>query len=206
MAKLLTTNIPLGCACGGVRGVALGVSRLTGARIVCYCDDCQAYAAFLARPGITDAWGGTDVLQIAPSRVQLTNGVQALACVRLSRKGMYRWHCAECKTPMANTLSARIPLVSLFHCFMEGGATGNTRDELLGPPVGHVQTKFARGTLPNEPESLLRVVTRCGGLLGKWWLTGAGSPSPFFDTATRAPSVEPRILTTAERAALRPES
>jgi len=107
---------------------------------------------------------------------------------------------------MANTLSARVPFVSLFHSFMDRAATDNARNELLGPPIGHVQTKFARGTLPNEPESLLRVVTRCGGLLGKWWLTGAGTPSPFFDTATRAPTVEPRILTIAERAALRPES
>ncbi|HEX7452450.1 MAG TPA: DUF6151 family protein [Polyangiaceae bacterium] len=206
MAKLLTTDISLACACGKLRGVALGVSRVSAARIVCYCDDCQAYAAFLARPGITDAWGGTDVLQIAPSRVRLTNGVQALACVRLSEKGMYRWHCAECKTPLANTLSPRVPFVSLFHSFIAQGDSDsdNARDEVLGPPIGHVQTKFARGKLPNEPESVLRVLTRCGGLLAKWWLTGAGSPSPFFDAATRAPAVEPRILTAAERAALRP--
>jgi hypothetical protein len=206
LTKLLTTDSPLGCACGSLRGIALGISRVTAARVVCYCDDCQAYAAFLARPGITDAWGGTDVLQIAPSRVRLTNGVQALACVRLSEKGMYRWHCAECKTPLANTLSPRVPFVSLFHTFIAPDAAANARDELLGPPIGHVQTKFARGTLPNKPESLLPVVAHCVGLLGKWWLTGAGSPSPFFDTATRAPAVKPRILTTAERAALRPSS
>ena len=206
MAKLLTTDIPLGCACGKLSGLALGVSASSGARVVCYCDDCQSYAAFLARPGITDAWGGTDVVQIAPSRVRLTNGVQGLACVRLSTKGMYRWHCAECKTPVANTLSYRVPFASLFRTFVDPGATDNACEELLGPPIGHVQTKFARGTLPNEPEPMLRVVMHCGRLLGKWWLTGAGSPSPFFDTATHAPAVEPRILTPVERASLRPEA
>jgi hypothetical protein len=206
LEKLLTTDIPLGCVCGKLRGTALGVSRATTARIVCYCDDCQAYAAFLARPGITDAWGGTDVVQIAPSRVELTNGVQALACVRLSEKGMYRWHCGECKTPLANTVSPRVPFASLFRTVLDPGATDNACDELLGPPIGHVRTKSARGKPPSEPQSLFRIVTHCGGLLGKWWLTGAGSPSPFFDTATRTPAVEPRILTTAERAALRPAS
>jgi hypothetical protein len=124
----------------------------------------------------------------------------------LSEKGMYRWHCAECKTPVANTLSYRVPFASLFRSFMASGATVNACDEWLGPPIGHVRRKFARGTLPHEPQPLLRIITHCGGLLGKWWLTGAGSPSPFFDTATHTPTVEPRILSSAERAALRPQS
>lgn len=180
------------------------MSRASAARVICYCDDCQAYAAFLGRPGITDAWGGTDVLQMAPCRVQLATDLHTLACVRLSNKGMYRWHCAECKTPLANSLGPRVPFVSLFHSFIAPGATAAARDELLGPPIGHVQTKFARGTLPHEPEPLLGVIAHCGSLLAKWWFTGAGSPSPFFELKTRAPVVEPRVLTALERAALQP--
>jgi hypothetical protein len=205
LTKQITIDVPLACACGSLRGVALGVSPSSSARVLCYCDDCQAYAAFLARPGITDAWGGTDVLQMAPRRVQLTSSLQTLGCVRLSEKGMHRWHCAECKTPLANSLGPRVPFVSLFHSFMDVGAARATHDELLGPPIAHVQTKFARGTLPQRPEPLFGVIVHCAGLLAKWWLTGAGSPSPFFDPTTRAPIVPPRILTAAERAALQPE-
>ncbi|MEO6598333.1 MAG: DUF6151 family protein, partial [Polyangiaceae bacterium] len=65
-------DIPLRCDCGKLAGVALGVAPSSGCRVVCYCNDCQAFARFLARPGITDEWGGTDIFQIAPSRVRLT--------------------------------------------------------------------------------------------------------------------------------------
>lgn len=125
--------------------------------------------------------------------------------MRLSEKGMYRWHCAECKTPLANSLSPRVPFVSLFLAFLAQTGSDQIPDDQLGPPIGHVQTKFARAPLPKKPEPLLPVIAHCGSLLAKWWLTGAGKPSPFFDSATRAPVVEPRILSATERAALRPE-
>ena len=35
-----------------------------GCRVVCYCDDCQAFARFLACPGITDERGGTGKIKI----------------------------------------------------------------------------------------------------------------------------------------------
>ncbi|HET7540677.1 MAG TPA: DUF6151 family protein [Polyangiaceae bacterium] len=58
-------DIPLRCDCGTLTGVALGAGPSTGCRVVCYCDDCQAFARFLARPDTTDEWGGTDIFQIA---------------------------------------------------------------------------------------------------------------------------------------------
>jgi hypothetical protein len=206
------TEIPLRCACGTLRGVALAVSPESGCRVVCYCDDCQAFARFLAQPNILDQWGGTDIFQMAPSRVRITEGEDALACVRLSEKGLHRWYCGQCKTPVGNTVSARIPFVGLIHSFMDheahaalaaNGGSGRSRDETLGPPLGYVQSKFAIGTPPNPPNaSLAGVIWRSARLLARWWLTGAGSPSPFFDDR-RAPRVVPRILTVEERRALR---
>jgi hypothetical protein len=200
----MLTDIPLRCACGILRGTALGVSPRTGCRVVCYCNDCQAFARFLARPGITDEWGGTDIFQMAPSNVRITGGADALRCMRLSDKGMYRWYCGECRTPVGNTVSPRVPFVGIIHTFMDHASDGRARDDVLGKPLGYVNTKFAIGSLPSPPRgsSLLRVIARSVRLLGKWRLTGAASPSPFFDDHTHAPRTEPRILRPEERSAL----
>jgi hypothetical protein len=201
---LMPIDIPLRCACGKLTGVALGVSPSAGCRVVCYCNDCQAFAHFLARPGITDEWGGTDLFQMAPSKVRITAGADVLSCVRLSDKGLYRWYCGECKTPVGNTVSARLPFIGLIHTFMERLGDGRARDDVLGKPLGYVQTKSAIGRLPARPRgsSRIRVLGRSVRLLGKWWLTGAGSPSAFFDKRTRAPRSTPRVLSPAERRAL----
>jgi hypothetical protein len=200
----MTTDVPLRCACGKLRGTALGVSRSAGTRIVCYCDDCQAFARFLAQPGLTDAWGGTDIFQMAPGRVRITGGADALRCVRLSNKGMHRWYCGECKTAVGNTMGPRLPFVGLIHTFMDHASDGRSRDEVLGKPIGYVQAKFAIGTPPPQPRnaSLLRIVVRSARLLATWSLQGAGSPSPFFDDKTRLPRAEPRVLGAEERRAL----
>ena len=199
----MATDIPLRCSCGKLRGTALAVAPRAGCRVVCYCHDCQAYGRFLGRPGITDQWGGTDIFQMAPSKVRITSGAETLSCVRLSAKGMYRWYCGECKTPVGNTNGPRVPFVGLVHTFMDHGE-GRTRDDLLGKPVGYVRTSFAIGTLPAaaRDSSTLGVIARSVRLLGKWFLTGAGSPSPFFDAGTHAPRTPPRILRPEERSAL----
>jgi hypothetical protein len=197
-------DIPLRCECGTLAGVALGVAPSTGCRVVCYCNDCQAFARFLARPGITDEWGGTDIFQIAPARVRLTAGADALSCVRLSEKGMHRWYCGECKTPVGNTLSPGIPFVGLIHSFMDHRADGRERDTALGKPLGYVQTKFAVGDLSSRPQGTLplRVIARSVRLLGTAWLSGAGSPSAFFDDRTHLPRATPRVLRPDERRGL----
>jgi Family of unknown function (DUF6151) len=200
----MPTDISLRCACEKLRGTALAVSPRSGCRVVCYCVDCQAFAHFLARPDILDAWGGTDIFQMAPSRVRITSGADALSCVRLSAKGMYRWYCGACKTPVGNSNSPRVPFVGLIHTFIDPDSGDSARDAALGKPLGYARTKSAIGALPApiRDSTLLRVIARSVTLLGKWWLTGAGAPSPFFDDQTHAPRTRPRILTPEERRAL----
>ena len=193
---------PLRCACGALRGEALSVGPSMGTRMLCYCDDCQAFARFLGGPGILDHWGGTDVFQIAPARVRLSEA-GALSCMRLSAKGMFRFYCGQCRTPVGNCVGPRLPLISLHLPFLEPDGNVTLRDEWLGPPLGAVQTKFAVGELPARNAHAVRVVAKVLSRLGTWWLTGAGSPSPFFDAKTRAPRVEPRVLSAQERADLR---
>lgn len=198
----MSTDISLECACGKLRGRALSVSPAAGTRVLCYCDDCQAFARFLGLPGILDDRGGTDIFQTAPSKVQLTSGLEALACVRLSEKGMHRWYCSECKTPLGNTLGAGMPFVGLLHTCLRPEREGRTLDEVLGPPLARVQTRFASAPVPAQPLATVRVIARTLRLLAGWWLARAGSPSPFFDAATGAPRVAPRVLSAAERRAL----
>jgi hypothetical protein len=203
----VTTDIPLQCACGKLNGTALAVSPAAGTRVLCYCDDCQAFAHFLGRPDILEPGGGTDLFQTAPSRVRLAN-TDTLACVRLSDKGMHRWYCSECKTPVGNTMGPRVPFVGVIHRGIMLDRGGSGRDAVLGPPLAHVQTRYAVGGTPVRAGRLstLRVVGRTVRLLATWWLTRAGSPSPFFDPATGAPRVAPRILTAEERLGLSPNA
>jgi hypothetical protein len=72
---------------------------------------------------------------------------------------------------------------------------------VLGKPIAYVRTKSATSAVPPHARdsSMLRVIGRSARLLGTWWITGAGSPSPFFDDKTHAPRVTPRILGVKER-------
>jgi hypothetical protein len=93
---------PLQCRCGVVQGT---VSRPEIAnRMVCYCRDCQAFAHFLGRAAdILDEDGGSDVVQTPPANVVFTAGVDSLACMRLTERGLLRWYASCCNTPIGNT-------------------------------------------------------------------------------------------------------
>jgi hypothetical protein len=200
----MSTQVPLRCQCGRVRGVALDVSPETVNRVFCYCDDCQAFARFLERPETMDAWGGTDISQHAPARVQITEGAEALRSMRLSPKGLLRWHTECCRTPVANTLSARAPFTGIIHSFMDHAGDGRSRDTVLGEPVAYIHGRFAVATPPPHvhPKVPLRPFVRCARVMLGWWISGRGRPSPFFDPRTGAPTVTPSVLRRSEREAL----
>lgn len=106
-------DIPLRCRCNHVRGLAREVSPSAGFRFVCYCEDCQTFARFLGRPDILDAPGGTDIFQMAPASVKLTEGTEAIKCISLSKK-VLRWYADCCRSPIGNTVAdPRFPIA--FH-------------------------------------------------------------------------------------------
>jgi hypothetical protein len=94
-------NFPLRWRCGHVRGAACKVELSAGFRLVCYCQDCQAFARFLDWPDVLDAAGGTDILQMPTGRVRLTAGTDAVRCLQLSGK-VLRWYTDCCQTPIGN--------------------------------------------------------------------------------------------------------
>lgn len=199
-------NIPLKCRCGKLTGAVVDATPSSGHRAVCYCDDCQCAAEFFGEALGLDARGGTDVFQVSHSQVKITGGIENLSCLRLSPKGLMRWYAGCCDTPLGNSLpNPRSPFVGLHHLAMDHGATGKSRDEALGAPRMFVQGRFARGGCPPHvaPKMKLSAAGPITWLLLKWTALGMHRPSPFFDPATGAPVVEPKVLTRDERRALR---
>lgn len=201
MARMPLT-VPLRCHCGEIRGVARDVSPSSGFRVLCYCEDCQAFAHFLERGDVLDPAGGTDIFQMPPGRVELTAGADSVRCLCLSDKAVFRWYAVCCRTPIANTAGPRVPLIGVIHSFMDHAQDGRSRDAALGPPLCGIYKRSAVGQLPSTappPPSLGVFARRAAKVLG-WSLGGLGRPNPFFDEATNAPRSAPHVLTASERA------
>ena len=196
-------DLPLRCRCGRVRGVAGRVSPSAGLRFICYCRDCQAFARFLDRTDVLDPAGGTDIFHMPPGRLRLTEGADAMRCLRLSDQ-VLRWYCECCRTPIANTPARPgFPVIGVIHAFMDHAADGRSRDEAVGPLLCRLYEGSATGPLPPNapgPPSLGVFARRVSRLLS-WWARGLGRPTPFFDDRTGAPRAAPRVLTPSERAA-----
>lgn len=197
------TDVSLRCACGKIEGVAEGVAPSEGTRCVCYCGDCQAFARFLGRDGVLDQWGGTDIWQMSPGKMRLEIEADALRCVKLSAEGMHRWYCGECKTAIANTMTAIIPFVGVVHTFMDLDAA--RREELMGPgyPV-QTATAYGEGAPVQASNAIFKVLLRTMGMVVGRKMLGRGRVSPFFDAKTKAPTVAPQVLTPDERRRLVP--
>ena len=195
----MAKDLPIQCSCGALRGVLRGVSGEHGNRIVCYCDDCQTFAHFLERAAeILDPHGGTDIFQTSPVRLEITEGADRLACIRLTSRGIVRWYTSCCKTPIGNTLPTRqMPFVGLVHSCMDS----NSRDAALGPVRSRVQARYAVG----DRSSLDAVDGAPRGMLPRllWMmllnrLHGDHVGSPFFDPASGAAVATPHVLTAEE--------
>lgn len=183
---------PLQCQCGAVKGLVRDPHSANHA--ICYCKDCQAFAHFLGRPQeILDERGGSEILQVAPKSVAFTQGMERIACIRLTEKGLVRWYASCCKTPIGNTLiTPKLPFIGLLHsCLVR------PLDD-FGPIRVWVNTQSAKG----EPKP------KVAGLwtAGRWFFrtvlkarfNGDYKKNPLFRTETGKPIATPRVLTAEE--------
>jgi hypothetical protein len=172
--------------------------------VVCYCDDCQAFARWLGSKPILDAYGGTDIYQLPPAHVRITAGADELRCVRLGEKGTYRFYTACCRTPIGNMAGPRVAFIGLIHSFMDHVADGRPREDVLGPPA-YVHGRYAIGQPPHPvpraiaPAFLAKMALR---ILG-WSLRGKQQPSAFFEAGTGRVRAPLQVLSPAERDRLR---
>lgn len=199
----METDLPLKCACGTLQGTVSGVSPRTVGRLLCYCDDCQAFARWLgAADRALDEHGGTDITQVSQATVRFVAGAEQLAAIRLTPTGMIRWYAACCRTPVGNTMgSPAAPFVGLISTFVDHAGDGRIRDEVFGPIRGRGFGRFAKGPVDAPDRPPLRFLARAVLLLLRWRLRGDHRQSAFFPAG--APRVVPEVLSLEAREALR---
>ncbi len=199
----MSRDAKLHCRCGEVLGRLADALPEAVSRMVCYCDDCQAFLHYLGRADLLDAHGGTDIVQIAPAALSIVRGDERIVGLRLTPKGLYRWYAGCCNTPLGNTLRPAIPFVGVLAQVFEDDA--QTADYLFGKPIGGIHGKYAIGAAPEGSKRLNpRLVGRALGKIVGWRLRGRAWPHPYFDRATGAPSHPLTTLSRREREALRP--
>jgi hypothetical protein len=188
----------LRCGCGKVEGRVQNASGPTVNRVVCYCDDCQAFAHQLGRADLLDAHGGSDIVQVAPAALEFMRGSEHIVGLRLGPKGLYRFYAKCCNTPLGNTVGTGIPFVGILaQAFTAADAT-------FGPPIGGIMGKFSIGTPPEGTvKPNFRLLGRAIKMVLGWRLTGKAWPHPFFERGARQPRYPLHVLSLAEREALR---
>ena len=195
-------QVEVRCRCGEVRGVVTDPSPRTVNRVVCYCDDCQAFLHRLDRADLLDDQGGTDIVQLAPASLSFVQGKQRIVGLRLTPRGTYRWYASCCRMPLGNTLGPAIPFIGIVAQAFESET--QKPDQIFGRPIGRIFGKHAVGRPPEgstrlNPWLVARAVSKVLG----WRLRGKTWPHPFFDRARRTPNFPLTTLSPQEREALR---
>jgi len=193
-------NHPLQCRCGTLKGY-VDTSKPVN-RAVCYCKDCQAFAHYLGRSSETlDRNGGTDVIQTVPAKVTFTQGREALACMRLSEKGLVRWYANCCNTPIGNTSADyRVSFVGLIHNCLE--APPASINDSFGPVRMWSFAKNAKTKISASPFGIVPGILRLIAMVLRARLNGTYKRTPFFFVDTGLPIVTPKILAHGEREAV----
>lgn len=169
-------TIPLKCACGAVTGEVRDAAGTF--RIICHCQGCQDYAAWLGNDHQVDDHGGTDIYQLTPSQLRLHTGQEHVRCVHQTPKGALRWYAGCCRTPIANGLESKgVPWLGLNHLLVDADPT---RDDAIGPVKFRIHGAEAKG----EPEGVHRsgpisliLRTLHFGLMDT--ILGKAKPNPF---------------------------
>ncbi|WP_298842656.1 DUF6151 family protein [uncultured Roseobacter sp.] len=191
------TSVSFSCNCGTLKGVLHEATPQNVCHLVCFCRDCRAFARHMGQAGHLEPGGGSPLVQVLPARIEISDGVDQIACLRLSPKGLHRWYAACCNTPLANTVgSPRMPLAGMWR-----GLFGQT--EVFGPVTTLGFTKHAVRE-PGAPKRDKGIIRMMGGLLGRAvpaWMSGTARQSPFFDEHG-APVSPPVVLDLSQRNAL----
>jgi len=186
------------CDCGKFRAELTEFPNNTPGRLVCYCDDCQAFLNYIKRSELMDQNGGSEIIPAYPADIQIIAGKDFVQCVRLHSKGMFRFFTSCCNTPIANTDPKR-PWAGV-HRRMYVTKDPNRLDQELGPVKSSVMGKFAKGTPPagTPPTFDFKGILTVLPFLIKGTVFGKAKPSPFFQNGEAI--VLPKVLTPEERA------
>jgi len=179
------------------------VSPNTVNRVICDCDDCQAFLHQLDRADLLDAQGGSDIIQIAPASLSFVAGRERIVGLRLTPRGLLQMVCKLLQdAPWQHARSG----------YSIGGGPGTgiqvetqKPDDLCGPPIGRIFGKYAIDGVPERSTRLNPwLVARVMRMVLGWRMGGQTWPHPLFDRAGRAPNFPVTTLSPQERKALRP--
>lgn len=191
----MATHLPIQCDCGAFRGFARDVSSQVGFRLICYCSSCQAFANHLGANDTTlDKHGGTEIFQMSPALLRITQGIDKLSCLRLTPKGPLRWFTECCKTPIGNTPPMyQLPFVGLICSCVN--LDGQSREQVLGPVGGRFMVRYATSpvTMSGNGVSLSHTARMVGKML-MWRIRGDHRHSPFFDINLAKPIASTILL------------
>jgi hypothetical protein len=189
---------PLQCQCGTLKGFV--TNPRSASRVICYCKDCQAFAHFLGRPDeVLDERAGSDVIQILPKDLTFTQGIDALACIRLTHKGLLRWYTSCCNTPIGNTLATpKISFVGLVHTCLQN-PDKPLRDS-FGPVRVWVNSNSAKGFPKPKDAGQAAIALWFVTKVLRARMNGDYKHTPLFQADLRTPIVKPRLLSSAEHA------
>lgn len=196
----LSEGVPLRCRCGTIQGTLVHPHSANHA--LCYCHDCQAFAHVLGQADRTlGPQGESRVFQVPPRNLTFTQGHAALACLRLTPKGMVRWYAGCCSTPIGNTLpTPKLSFIGLVRPFvaLDDGALV----EAFGPITTWANTAGAHGSPRPRQAGTAHMLAWFFRTVLPAWINGEYKRTPFFDPATGAPVVTPRVLSPQEHAAV----
>jgi hypothetical protein len=178
------------CECGKFRAKLKAFPNHTPGRLVCYCDDCQAYLHYLNRDDLLDANGGTEVIPAYPADVEILSGGELLKCTRLSPKGTFRFSTSCCNTPIVNT-RPKAPWAG----FMRGVYAADV-EQTLGAVRSRIMGRYAKGTPPaGTPAKFnLKAFSTVMPFMLKGVLFQKSKRSPFFAEDGVTPIVVPHVL------------
>ncbi len=185
------------CDCGSFRAELTQFPKNTPGRLICYCDDCQAYLKYLKRTDLLNENGGTEIIPAYPADIKIIAGKDVVKCVRLHANGMFRFYTSCCLTPIANTDPKRAWAGIIRRMYITKDSTRLDRE--LGPVKCSIMGKYAKGTPPiGTPQTFdfKGMVTVLPFIL-KGKFLGKAKPSPFFENAEAL--VAPKVLTAEER-------
>ncbi|MEJ1158848.1 DUF6151 family protein [Prosthecomicrobium sp. N25] len=196
------TTVTFGCRCGEVRGMVVRAAPASVNRVICYCDDCQAFAHWLDRADLLDDHGGSDIVQLAPAAMSFTKGEEKIGGVRLTSRGLHRYYATCCNTPVGNMVSPTIPFVGVMAAVFR--TDGQDPDAVFRPPIGAIKGEFAVGETPPGSRGIsLWLMARAIAKVLKWRLSGWTWPHPFFDRASDKSRFVMTTVSPAERERLR---
>lgn len=190
-------NIRIRCHCGKLQGEL--DTAAVAARAKCYCTDCRAFARFLGNEiEILDGAGGTEVAAALPSGLRFTQGLDQLACMSLSPKGLYRWYASCCRTPIGNTpRDPKLPYVGVIRACLD--ASPAELDAALGREHIATNTKTAYRKVAATPGATAWAVLKIGGMIVKARLSGSYRNNPFFVAGSADPVRTPEVISREQR-------